>query len=203
MNDLSEADIRTKFILPALEKAGWDRMTKIREVAYFTDGRIMVPGKMVSRNKGKYYFGPIDADYLLAPGDFIIPMTEQAAGLLVSPVSIPDNELTYLHNQRLGKLTISEAVSTSFIFHFFNSRFFSNELWRTSTGAKAKHNSPDRVLRIPTPLSPLAEQFRIVAKVDDLMVLCDDLDVSLTRTQTESRRLLEAVLFELQSQPET
>ncbi len=50
--------------------------------------------------------------------------------------------------------------------------------------------------RMPVPLPPLAEQQRIVAKVDELMALCDRLEAQLTTTQTESRRLLEAVLHE-------
>lgn len=51
-----------------------------------------------------------------------------------------------------------------------------------------------RFLRIPLP--PIAEQQRIVAKVDELMALCDKLEAQLTTTQTESRRLLESVLHE-------
>ena len=46
------------------------------------------------------------------------------------------------------------------------------------------------------PLPPLPEQNRIVAKVDELMALCDRLETQLTTTQTESRRLLDAVLHE-------
>jgi type I restriction enzyme S subunit len=46
------------------------------------------------------------------------------------------------------------------------------------------------------PLPPVAEQRRIVAKVDELMALCDRLEAQLTTTQTESRRLLEAMLHE-------
>ena len=46
------------------------------------------------------------------------------------------------------------------------------------------------------PLPPLAEQHRIVAKVDQLMALCDRLEAQLTAAQTESRRLLEALLHE-------
>ena len=46
------------------------------------------------------------------------------------------------------------------------------------------------------PLPPLAEQHRIVAKVDDLMSLCDQLEARLTTGQTEKSRLLEAVLHE-------
>jgi type I restriction enzyme S subunit len=44
------------------------------------------------------------------------------------------------------------------------------------------------------PLPPLAEQHRIVAKVDEFMALCDRLEAQLTIGQTQSRRLIEAVL---------
>jgi type I restriction enzyme S subunit len=45
-------------------------------------------------------------------------------------------------------------------------------------------------------LPPLPEQHRIVAKVDELMALCDQLETQLTATATDSRNLLEAVLNE-------
>jgi type I restriction enzyme S subunit len=50
--------------------------------------------------------------------------------------------------------------------------------------------------RMLVPVPPLAEQHRIVSKIDELMALCDGLDAQLTMTRTESRRLLEAVLKE-------
>ena len=48
---LSERDICTKFITPALRQAGWDEMLQIREEVSFTKGRIIVRGKLVSRDK--------------------------------------------------------------------------------------------------------------------------------------------------------
>jgi len=50
-----------------------------------------------------------------------------------------------------------------------------------------------------TPLPPLAEQQRIVAKVDELMALCDQLEASLTDADTTRRCLLDALLAESQS----
>jgi len=50
---LSERDIRTKFIAPAVETAGWDVHTQIREEVTFTAGRIIVGGKLVARGKKK------------------------------------------------------------------------------------------------------------------------------------------------------
>src|SRR6478736_7366027 len=50
---LTERDICTKFILPAVKRAGWDEMVQVREEVYFTKGRITVRGKLVTRGKAK------------------------------------------------------------------------------------------------------------------------------------------------------
>ena len=50
---LSERDICTKFITPALVGAGWDSRRQIREEVSFTDGRIIVRGKVYARGKQK------------------------------------------------------------------------------------------------------------------------------------------------------
>jgi type I restriction enzyme, R subunit len=56
---LSERDICTKFITPALEAARWDKLTQILEEVSFTDGKIYVKGKMTARGARKR------ADYIL------------------------------------------------------------------------------------------------------------------------------------------
>ena len=64
------------------------------------------------------------------------------------------------------------------------------------TGVGIKHFTGKGLASFVFPLPPLAEQHRIIAKVDELMALCDRLEAQITTTQTESRRLLEAVLHE-------
>jgi len=56
---LTERDICTKWITPALERAGWDTLTQIREEFPLTDGRILVRGKLHTRARNKR------ADYVL------------------------------------------------------------------------------------------------------------------------------------------
>lgn len=56
---LTERDICSKFITPALEKAGWDILTQVREEVTFTDGKIYVKGKLTARGQRKR------ADYIL------------------------------------------------------------------------------------------------------------------------------------------
>ena len=56
---LSERDICTKYITPAIEQSGWNRQTQFLEEVSFTDGRIYVRGKLTARGKAKR------ADYIL------------------------------------------------------------------------------------------------------------------------------------------
>jgi type I restriction enzyme R subunit len=56
---LSERDICTKFITPTLVNSGWDLHSQIREEVTFTQGRVIVRGRLVSRGKAKR------ADYIL------------------------------------------------------------------------------------------------------------------------------------------
>jgi len=56
---LSERDICTKYITPAIQAAGWDIDKQILEEVSFTDGKIFVRGKLTARGKRKR------ADYIL------------------------------------------------------------------------------------------------------------------------------------------
>ncbi|WNM63547.1 EcoAI/FtnUII family type I restriction enzme subunit R [Candidatus Nitrospira neomarina] len=63
---LSERDICTKFITPAIQQAGWDILAQIREEVKLTDGRVMVRGKLAARIKNPdAKGGPKRADYVL------------------------------------------------------------------------------------------------------------------------------------------
>jgi type I restriction enzyme R subunit len=57
--NLSEEDIKMKYITPAIEAAGWDIKSQIRAEYTFTDGKVIVRGNMTTRGKRKR------ADYIL------------------------------------------------------------------------------------------------------------------------------------------
>ena len=56
---LTERDICTKYVTPALTQSGWDVISQVREQVHFTRGRIIVRGKLVTRGKAQF------ADYIL------------------------------------------------------------------------------------------------------------------------------------------
>ena len=118
---LSERDICTKFITPALRKAGWDGMAQIREEVSFTKGRIIVRGKLVSRGKGKradyiLYYKPnipialIEAkDNTHAIGDGLQQALDYAATLAI-PFVFSSNGDGFVFHDRTGMNAEKEAT---------------------------------------------------------------------------------------------
>jgi type I restriction enzyme S subunit len=64
----------------------------------------------------------------------------------------------------------------------------------TATGLTAKGIKAAKLKRLPIAIPPLAEQHRIVDKVAELMVVCDELEQRLITAQTRRARALDAVL---------
>ena len=78
--------------------------------------------------------------------------------------------------------------------------FLLKELVKTGTTVQSLKYAEFEQQAFPIP--PLAEQHRIVAKVDELMALCDQLEQQLCQADQQRRRLLEAVLAEALAKPE-
>jgi len=64
------------------------------------------------------------------------------------------------------------------------------------TGVGIPHLTAQALTKLVFPLPPLAEQKRIVAKVEQITALCDRLEANVTATQALSYRLLESILHE-------
>lgn len=98
--ELSEADIKAKFITPAIRNAGWDEMTQIRREVTLTPGPVVVRGNMSSRNKKKKKF----ADYVL----------QREKGVPIAVIEAKDNNHTVSSGmqQALGYADILEVPST-------------------------------------------------------------------------------------------
>ncbi len=112
--------------------------------------------------KEKFYTGEIPDDYLHEKGDLIVAMTEQAAGLLGSCAIVPESSV-YLHNQRLGLITVDENEALKdYIYHLFKTSTVREQIRLTSSGSKVKHTSPERIYAIKVPLPPVEEQRKII-----------------------------------------
>lgn len=91
-------------------------------------------------------------------------------------------------------LLLKPLISPAYFLRWLQSPWCFAWMRQASEASAQPHLYIGDTKRMPVPLPPLAEQHRIVAKVDELMALCDQLEIQLTTTQSESRHLLEAIL---------
>jgi type I restriction enzyme S subunit len=145
--------------------------TESGEYVLLTPGNFYESGGYRDRGeKQKYYCGQIPDGFILSEGDLLVAMTEQAAGLLGSPILVPESG-KFLHNQRLGLVTKKPGApwTNEFFFHVFNTQAVRKELHKSASGVKVRHTSPAKigevVVAFPTNLS---EQERIVSKLKSL-----------------------------------
>lgn len=83
---------------------------------------------------------------------------------------------------------------TKYIFQYLVSPFGKQQLFRFDNGSAQPNLSAGNVMLYVFPLPPLAEQHRIVAKVDELMALCDALKARLAAAQTTQIHLADAIV---------
>lgn len=81
IKDLTEEDIKLRFITPSLQKSEWDIQSQIRCEYYYTDGKINVRENVASRGKGK------KVDYLLS----------YRSNMPIAIVEAKDNKVTVSH----------------------------------------------------------------------------------------------------------
>lgn len=114
------------------------------------------------QEKTKYYTGIVPSGYLLAEGDLLLAMTEQAAGLLGSAIHIPVSN-RHLHNQRLGlvKVLSPNKIDLRFLFWLYNSPGIRKQISEQAAGTKVKHTSPSKLIGVSALIPPVAEQTKI------------------------------------------
>ncbi|MEI8375595.1 MAG: restriction endonuclease subunit S [Planctomycetota bacterium] len=115
-------------------------------------------------------------------------------GSIGNPVLVDTDRPFSIKNVALFKYYDRELSCPGFLCLFL--QYATGEMRQLAAGGLQPFVSLGFLRNFPIILPPLAEQHRIVAKVDELMAVCDRLEAQLTTTQTESRRLLEAVLHE-------
>jgi type I restriction enzyme S subunit len=93
-------------------------------------------------------------------------------------------------------LRFTDDISPWFIVKLMRAPGIQSYLGGASVGATMQNLNQSILREMPLGLPPSAEQHRIVARVDELMALCDELETRLTATTTTRRQLLEATLHE-------
>jgi type I restriction enzyme S subunit len=104
-------------------------------------------------------------------------------------------------NVLLGKsacyFNLSKYVDKHFARLVIESPYFLNYAQENATGSTIRNLGLRAMNYFPFPLPPIAEQKRIVAKVDELMTLCDKLEAHITQTQTLNTYLMDSLIHRM------
>jgi len=130
--------------------------------------------------------------YTLQTGDFVIGKI----GTIGKPFLLP-SPFNYTLSANIILLQPNKhLVSPSYLMAFINSPIAETALGMHKTDSTHAVFGIKKARELLIPVPPLAEQHRIVAKVDELMALCNQLETQLTTTQTETHNLLNSLLTE-------
>ena len=111
------------------------------------------------------------------------------------PIRVRDDR-PFCVQRHIGILRPSRFVSVQFLAHAMESPWLFDQATACATGIAQKTVPLFGLRRFAVPVPPLAEQHLIVAKVDELMALCDRLEAALTVADVTRARLLEALLHQ-------
>jgi Restriction endonuclease S subunits len=136
--------------------------------------------------------------FALADGDFLFNTRNSRELVGKTCVFRPSSDDPVLYNNNILRVKLIVGFSADFLDYWFRSPQGSAEL------EKLKSNTTNvcaiyqgKLSGFPCPVPPLAEQGRIVAKVDQLMALVDHLETQLAASRTTAAKLTEAMVSEL------
>jgi type I restriction enzyme S subunit len=148
---------------------------------------------IASEDTQVYYSGEYRDEFIVRKGDLIIGMDGNFNIHRWKGVNA-------LLNQRVCRLVdISPEIDQQFLFYFVQEHL--DEIHRNTTYTTVKHISSKQIRAIEFPLPPLDEQKRIVAKVDELMALCDRLEAQQQEREQQHTALSRASLARFADAP--
>jgi len=100
-----------------------------------------------------------------------------------------------IYHYHIWKLILPNAIEKKFLYYSLMS--LTRSVKSQSHGLTMLHMTKVKMERWPLLLPPRVEQHRIVAKVDELMALCDQLEQQLTQSRADGQRLLQSILAEV------
>ncbi|MBC2754058.1 MAG: hypothetical protein HF978_00740 [Desulfobacteraceae bacterium] len=135
-------------------------------------------------------------EYEVMPGDFLISRAN-TSDLVARSVVVPNDVPIHLMlSDKTIRFGFSIELNTELVNLANNSPFSRNYYAKVAGGTSSsmKNVSREKIRNLLMAVPPIAEQHRIVAKVDELMAICDDLKARINAAQTTQIQLADAIV---------
>tara|TARA_R110000868_G_scaffold188512_1_gene431248 strand:+ start:9731 stop:11485 length:1755 start_codon:yes stop_codon:yes gene_type:complete len=129
-------------------------------------------------------------EHQVVEGDFLVSRANTAE-LVARSVVVENTPVNLMLSDKIVRLKLTSFCDRRYV-NFVNSAAFAREYYgrvAAGTSSSMKNVSREQILSLLIPLPPLTEQHRIVAKVDQLMALCDQLKTRLTKARQLNQQL--------------
>lgn len=137
-------------------------------------------------------------EHEVAEGDFLVSRANTAE-LVARSVVVEATPSRLMLSDKIVRLKLTDCCDRRYV-NLVNSAPLARQYYARvagGTSSSMKNVSREQILNLPIALPPLAEQHRIVAKVDELMALCDRLEARQTDAESAHARLVQALLDSL------
>ncbi|NPE31330.1 restriction endonuclease subunit S [Methanococcoides sp. SA1] len=118
-------------------------------------------------------------------------------GATTGIVTINNLEEPFSMLSSVALLKLPSQIDNRYLLYLLRSPYFYSMMREDMTGVAITRVTLTKINNAIIPLPPLEEQKRIVAKVDQLMALCDQLDEKIRQTQSDSNILMEAAVNDI------
>ncbi|PEV93977.1 hypothetical protein CN442_00780 [Bacillus thuringiensis] len=135
--------------------------------------------------------------YEVHPGDFLMTRANTSE-LVARSVIVESAPPRLLMSDKILRVKFFNTIDSHYM-NIVNLTAFSRDYYAkvaTGTSNSMKNVSRDQIKNLLIPLPPFNEQKRIVEKVNQLMILCDELESNIEQSRLESETLMKAVLQE-------
>lgn len=139
-------------------------------------------GKYITSTREKIRKEGLSKTRMVYPGDFLLTNSMSFGRPYITQI------VGCIHDGWL-RIHPPSSLEKDYLYHLLSSTYVSDVFRAAAAGAVVLNLNADKVRDLPIPLPPLAEQHRIVTKVDQLMALCDELEAKQEKKRTKLTRL--------------
>ena len=139
-------------------------------IVLVTPGNFAIGGGF-KEEKCKFFKGEYSSEYVLSPDDLIVTMTDLSKEMdtLGYSALVPLSNRTYLHNQRIGLISMnSEEIDKHYLYWFMRTKKYQRIIAGGASGTTIHHTSPNRICNVDVEFPNILTQKKIAGILDDI-----------------------------------